>query len=482
MSDLKMNELPKATAELLQAAVVDVANVTRMAAEKAALSQQNELLEAALAETATVRKFVAEPSTILGSVATKHGEIAERVEVGVRRARDVFNQLPFSASIDNLSRTAPGDYILNNKQVQSKFINGVNNSLSAVLGHLAKYKTFGRDDSFYHVPKDQYAVMLKVCRGEHVDGLNAKTIAAISRNIREIEQAAGKPFCEAVKPSLSTYAEVQQGQVIKTISRHEDELVDDNDKRRDEISAQHQPGWMDGAKVVGKAAAIGATVGFATELLRKHREQKKNPFKGQFTRADWEEVGVKTLKDGAVGAVAGAALYGLTNFAKTSAPLANSFVAAAKALYPLVLAYKERKISLDQLLDQGTLVCSDVGIVGLCAVGSQVVIPVPVIGALVGSVAGKVLSHLLRSHVANAAGQIEQRNQAMIAELDEASAKLIHRIDGEFDRLGDLVHAAFDLSLNESLTVRSVEFALALGVPSEKLLRTDQDLIDFLSA
>lgn len=39
-----------------------------------------------------VRDFIASPNTILGSTGTKHGEIAEQVEVGVRNARQALEE------------------------------------------------------------------------------------------------------------------------------------------------------------------------------------------------------------------------------------------------------------------------------------------------------------------------------------------------------------------------------------------------------
>ena len=60
------------------------------------------------------------------------------------------------ATKDGVGRTAPEDYRVNGVAVQSKYINGTNNSLSHVLEHLEKYKdiNFGQDGSYYVIPKD----------------------------------------------------------------------------------------------------------------------------------------------------------------------------------------------------------------------------------------------------------------------------------------------------------------------------------------
>ena len=45
-------------------------------------------------------------------------------------------------------------------------------------------------------------------------------------------------------------------------------------------------------------------IGFASALFGKYR-QGKNIFKGDFTAKDWKDVGVESLKGGAIGAVIG---------------------------------------------------------------------------------------------------------------------------------------------------------------------------------
>jgi len=104
-----------------------------------------------------VYDFVGTPEHILGSKNTKHGEIAEHTDVAFQNAWNVMNGKSKEASFQNVGRTAPEDYVVAGVKVQSKYINGTSNSLSHVLNHLEKYKdiNFGRDGSYYVIPKDQ---------------------------------------------------------------------------------------------------------------------------------------------------------------------------------------------------------------------------------------------------------------------------------------------------------------------------------------
>jgi hypothetical protein len=90
-------------------------------------------------------------------MSTKHGEIAEQVEVGVRNARQAIERVQdvsdLSATFDGVGRTAPADYMIDGVDVESKFINGVNNNLNHVLQHMETYPNFTQENPFTISPK-----------------------------------------------------------------------------------------------------------------------------------------------------------------------------------------------------------------------------------------------------------------------------------------------------------------------------------------
>ena len=88
---------------------------------------RSDALADALREMQAVRDSVGSPNRILGSDAAKHGEMAEQVNVGIRRATDVlFGRAP-SATFEGTRQFAPAD-------IQSRYYNGLRNTLSGVLG------------------------------------------------------------------------------------------------------------------------------------------------------------------------------------------------------------------------------------------------------------------------------------------------------------------------------------------------------------
>lgn len=454
-------------------------NTARLVDEALKLGAQDQAFLKSMEEMAKVREFVNAPEHILGSGNTKHGEVAEQVEVFVRRAREVLAGSEPTATFDGVGRTAQADYLIAGHEVQSKFISGTNKTLNHVLEHMKTYDSFGRDGSYYHIPKDQYAQIMDVLSGK-TDGLSEKTIQAIKNKVLQIEQDTGKAFQDVVKPSVSDYSEAQLGKVHDTLDQHEGDLQKQNEALKEQIQLEHQPSITEGLKAAGTAAAVGAAVSFTTRAWKKYREGK-NIFKGDYSAEDWQEVGGAAFKGAAGGAIAGGAIYALTNCVEMSAPFAGAFVSAAKGVASLVADYQTGKISMEALIDNGLFVCSDAAIVGLCTAAGQTLIPIPVVGAVLGSIAGKFLSTFLGNQMKGVQVRLETQRQGFLTALGTEFQKVVDTIESCFAELGDLTQAAFDLTRNETLVERSVSLARAYGIEDAMLLQSESELDNFMN-
>lgn len=455
------------------ASLIELTGRARDAAGVAAGEAQDIIFEKACAYFDTVREFVDRPGNILGTPATKHGEIAEVAEVGVRNAWDVFNGVEPSASLDP-NRIGPIDFSIGGQDVQSKFYNGVRNSLDGVMEHLDKYSDFPKKDSFYSIPKDQIELLQKALSGEDV-GLSEKSIEALKRKVSEIEVLTGHPFADAVRPASFEYSEVQIGKIDETINVKEAELSDANAKKLDDIRVAHSPSWQGGLKAAGQGAGIFAAASFVRVAFGKYREGK-NFFKGDFDTADWKDVGIETFRAAAVGGVTSSALYLMVDCAKMSAPLAGSLVSAVKGLAPLVQAYRSGSLSLEGLIDSGCIVCSEVAIVSVATAVGQAVIPIPILGGLIGSLAGSILSSILKQEVPEASSAISARVSAYTAELDAQQKKILAVLEARVADLGDLTVAAFDVALNADILAASGRLALAYGVDRALVLNSTSEV------
>ncbi|MEH1926007.1 hypothetical protein [Nostoc sp.] len=447
------------------------------------VSKQDQAFFAAIQEVDKVRYFLATPENILGNTSTKHGEIAEQVEVGIRNAKSLLNSSTPRATFDGVRRTAPEDYLINGVQVQSKFINGTGNTLDHVLDHMKKYDNFGRDGSFYHIPKDQYDTIQKILNGENVKGITTRTAQTIKEKAHEIEQLSGHHFNQTIQPASSNYSNVQIGKVDDTLARHDKELKRDNAEIKDRIRTESQPNITDFGRVAVKGAVIGGSIRFATKIYGKYKEGK-NVFKGELTLEDWKEIGIDTATGATLSSISATAIYGLTNFAQMSAPLAGAFVSAGMEVASLVRSWNRGEISSEKFVELSLFACADSAMVATGAAIGQALIPIPVVGAVIGTIAGRIVSDFCKNLLGENAilcKQVEQYYQNLLAQIDQDYKTTIANIIATYDKLGDLARAAFDPKLNLELRLEaSIKLAESYGVPDSNIIHNVDELDLFI--
>lgn len=461
--------------------VVQAINEARVHDEIIKLAAQDAAFETAVEQLDKVRDFLSRPQNILGSELTKHGEIAEQVEVGIRNARQALAQEAMTASIDEVGRTDAIDYFINGVAVQSKFINGIGNNLRHVVGHLGKYPGFTDNGSYYMIPKDTYEAIQTLLNGGHIEGLKASTEEAIKALVKQIEEQTGKPFSEAVQASVVDYPGVQVNTVGTTLDNEQQDLANKNEELKDEIIDDHKPSLQGAAQAALVGGAVGGTLSLATGLYAKYKAGK-NVFKGDFTAADWQEVGLDTAKGAAGGAVAAGSIYLITNYAGMAAPFASAVVSAVKGMASLADDYRKGDISFDEFVDLGMIVCAESAIVGVSTAVGQALIPIPVLGAVIGSLAGKMVAEFTTGQNDKVAQRLHDDMVAFRSKLDGKLKEVLATITAEFDRLNKLTEAAFDFRLNTNLIDRSVDLAVAYGVKPDKIIVNEAALDKFMLA
>ena len=326
--------------------------------------------------------------------------------------------------------------------------------------------------------------MQRIAQGQSVEGLSQNAIERIQAKIQTVEQLSGKPFTQVVQPGTSNYAEVQQGKIHDTLNQHDRNLKDGNENLKQEIRLENQPSLGEMAEVAAKGALIGAGLKITFKLIEKYK-QGKNPFKGNFDTADWQELGIAAAQGGATGGISGAALYALTNFADLSAPFAGAVVGAGYAVASLANRYTAGEITLDEFLELGQIACAESAIVGLSTAIGQTLIPVPILGAVIGTIAGRMIVGFGKQHLGKEAQKLEKKLEdyysRCFAKIDHAYEEVAAKIMLEYSRLGDLTKAAFDSTKNVALRLQaSVELAEAHGVPQSKIIRSITDLDAFM--
>lgn len=445
----------------------------------AALQGQHRAFLAAMEELKVVREFVGLPENILGRTDTKHGEIAEQVHVGVRRAWDVLYGRSPAATFDGNPRTGPVDYRVDGVDIQSKYYNGLRNTLDGVATHADKYQDFPNEHGRYHIPRDQYQQLAEVRRTGKIEDWSDRSAATIQRRVEDLERATGRSAADLIQPGDANYPEVQRGRIHDTLQDREDGLAREYEDLREAARAEHGPSLTG----TGTAAALGATagggLGLAQAIWMKCREGK-SPFRGGFSIQDWQDVGVVAAQGAGGGAVAGSTVYVLTNSTALAAPYAGSLVSGLIGVGGLLREHHAGTIHGDQFVEMSHIVAMDAAIAGLAVAAGQTLVPIPMLGALLGSLAGKLVASALKGGLGESASALSQRlaeyELHALEQLDEEQRALLQRLDAWFGNLERLAATAFDPESNTRLLEASVQAAKIVGVPEKRILRTTGDV------
>ena len=103
------------------------------------------------------------------------------------------------------------------------------------------------------------------------------------------------------------------------------------------------------------------------------------------------------------------------------------------------------------------------------------------LGALIGSLAGKFVGSALKDGLGKSASALTARlakyERYALGQLDKEFRAFMQQLDARFENLERLAGVAFDQSVNASLRLQaSIVFAETVGVPDARILRTTGDL------
>lgn len=457
-------------------------------------AQDINLIEA-MARINSIQRFVDSPENILGAPGTKHGEIAEHVEVGITNAKQAIKGLADRATFDNVGRTAPEDYIVDGLKVQSKFINGTNNTLKHVLDHLDKYaesENFGRDGSFYHIPKDQFSEIMDVLSDENALRLGSKSTRAILEKIEQIEKTTGKKFTDVVRPAHSDYGDVQIEKVQETIDRYRKEIQDENEEILKEINkkaqeekekavSQHKGTVGESVKAGAAAAAFCGVLTLGASIYKKKKEGKKL---SEFTEEDWKEIGIDTGKSAAKGGITGFSVSRLTNLTSMSAPVAGGYVSGAIGVASAFDGYRKGEITFSEFIENSEMLCMDTAATVFGSILGQMICPVPCVGMMLGSFVADFVWDNVKRHCTKKEliliNEYRDRKQKELDTLNYEYKLFVNEMLEKYKKLGGISAMAFDFDINYQLRFEySQQLARENGVAESEILKTENDIDDF---
>lgn len=473
-------KIAKSTQEQAVAAWIDFRNVLRLQELAEKLAKQDVNFEAAMEELHKLKFFVSDPAHILGSIKQKHGEIAEHVQVVFMNAEQRIVGEAASHTFDGVGRLAPEDYLRFGKMVQSKFYMGVSGTLTAIADHLDTYPWFLDEGGSYDIAKNHYNELMRIYTGGAAGQLTDSDMKLYDA-IKEWESLHNVKFNEVVHPSVVNYEDVQLDTVHNTIQQEENKIEEKDQQRRDQAHTEAKPTLKEGVKVTVTAALLEGGVAFAIGVYKKKKAGKKI---AEFTKEDWKELGIDTGVGAGKGAIRGGTVYVLTNFASVPAPMASAMVTATLGM--LVQAYKLNNgdITAEEFVDASETICLDVTMSAVSSMLGEILIPIPVLGAIIGNTVGMFMMNIARSYLSSEEQKLIATYQKEMTELknqlDSEYNALVEKLETELAEYGSLVDLAFDADVNirfESILSR----AKLIGANTERLVDLESGAALFTS-
>lgn len=486
-----MTDYIKSAQEQATAAWINVINQQRIDELLRALDAQDINLERTLVELQKMKDEIQKLIiTNRGGEKGLHGFIAEVAEVGVENARNLIEGLKPVCEWVNDNKDV--DIRRNEIDIQQKFVTEFF-SLSknkGVLEHSENYPDFLIKGGKYQIPKNFYETLMKL------KTMSQEEASRLSKNSEEAKQGLTYSNWKKVQdffknsgispddlePSLFNYDEVQARNIHQTIKNEEKKILETDQNRRNAAHEASKPTLKQGIKISAVSAGLEGGVEFCSSVAKKRKSGKKL---SEFTTEDWKEVGIDTGTSTIKGGIRAATVYTLSNFTATPANVATGLVTATFGVTAQAKLLHEGKIDKEEFLINSEALCLDVSISTISALLGQVVIPLPILGAIIGNVTGMYLYNITKEHGLNQEQLLVEGYQTgmleLIKKLDEQYYALLQLLEENLKKYKSMMELAFDLDINNAFE-SSIKFARYNEVPEEKILKTKSDIDAFFLA
>lgn len=481
----KNSEIVKSDQEQAVASWINYLNQVRLDRLFKALQAQNTNLDQAMQTLKTTLSTIREDIIIRnrGGVKGMHGFIAEVAECGIGNAREeILGHAPVYEWIND---NGPTDLVGNGVQIQQKFVNAGNHlSLQAIKQHLSSYPGYIQNGGRYQIPQDHYErikYLLSISK-EQANKMPTETGEFSLKQWREVHSffENGEVKLSDIEPSTLKYESVQSNAIEKTISDERKAIKKTDKALRDEAYAQSKPTLQEGLKAGAVSAVIEGGVTLGLEIRKKVKSGKSIK---DFTTDDWTEICKKSGLGTVKGGVRGISIYALTNYTATPAAVANALVTASFGIAQQAYLLKEGKITQEDFLRNSEELCVDVSVSALSSFIGQAIIPVPVVGAVIGNTIGNLIYQTVKDNLKKQDKQLIKRYiqeiEALSQSLEAQFKQYVNQINLAMKEYFLILEDAFAIDCAQAFE-GSIQLARYIGVPEEEILKTLDDIDDYM--
>lgn len=458
------------------------------------LSAQDANLELALDELAELKIDICDLfENPRGGYNGIHGFIAEVAQVRIANAKNYVRGL--SQKYILLDDNGPVDILgLDGTEYQMKFvqkncsIGSGGKSASGIKAHNDKYPKYLLQGGKYMIPKDYYEKIIKLWNmpEEEAKKLTNNNSEGITYRLWKIVH---KFFTEDgfsvddLKPSLLDYDEAQLGNIFETIEAEENKIRKTDKKIRDNTIERSKPSVTEAKKIMATSAVLEGGIEFCSTIAKKRKSGKTIV---EFDKTDWKEIGIDTGIATTKGGVRGASVYVLTNFSATPANVATGLVTAVFGVISQANLLRKGVINEEDFIINSETLCLDVTISTVSAMLGQCVIPVPVLGAIIGNTAGMFLFDIAKEYNLKYEQELienyKKELSILINNLEQEYKVFIEQLNKELEMFNSLLEMAMSINVNKKFDNElkeafeaSIKFARINGVTEEKILKNKMD-------
>ena len=413
-----------------------------------------------------------------------HGFIAEFAEAGILNARRAIEGL--NPIVKVLNDNGPADLLIGRNTIQMKFYNDLRKELNQSFRYNKKMKMM--------FPKDHVLIFEKIMSGaKEVDfngnRLSIKQITDIRQTIEEITKRKGLTsykswmkssvldYKDSQKNSINAILDSEKKNICKTAKVKKQEL----NKKRLVAQKKALPNIKEANRVAKNAALLQGGFSLIFSIYNKYSDGKSI---FQFELDDWKDCGLEALEGSVKGAISGYAIYGLTNVCKMSAPNASAFVTASYGIVDIITKLRTNEITEDEFINFITINTLDTTLATIGSCVGQTLIPFPVLGAVVGSIATSIIWEIGKGILSDREQELIQNYRENldnhIKNLDDKYKIIFNDIIDKYHKLGRLQDYSFDLSLNTRLRFEySIELAENLEISDNKILHNLDEIDNY---
>ncbi|KJU88204.1 hypothetical protein HMPREF2619_07300 [Streptococcus sp. HMSC074B11] len=404
-----------------------------------------------------------------------HGFIAEFAEAGIVNARRAFEGL--NPIVKVLNDNGPADLLIGRNTIQMKFYNNLRDELCQSFHYSKKMKMM--------FPKDHVLVYEKIMAGAkevEFNGkkLSIKQITDIRQMINDITERKGLTSYKSwMKSSVLNYDDAQRNSINKVLDLEKIKIDKKVKVKRRELAKKKilakknsLPNLREANKIAKNTFLLQGGLALMSAVYGKNKEGKTI---FEFEQSDWLDCGLETVEGAVKASISGYAIYGLTNVFKMSAPYASAFVTASYGMVDIITKLRTNEITEDEFINFITINTLDTTLATIGSCVGQTLIPVPVLGAVVGSIATSIIWEIGKGILSDREQELIQNYRENldnhIKNLDDKYKIIFNDIIDKYHKLGRLQDYSFDLSINIRLRFEySIELAEQIGVSNSQIL------------